>query len=262
VSNDRTGFGARSLQAAIDAASQGDTLIINGTCVGPSTLDKPLTLQGVSNKAFGVATLDGDHRGPVLSSGGATIRNLTITNGLGFGIAYAMGLTLIDSVVAGNDGIGIWGADMTIVHSVVADNTGRGIALFAVTFAARIDHSTISGNGGGGVGIVDGAVALTESSVTNNSATQGGGVAVVDGSMYLVDSTVSGNTASDRGGGAYLYLAGLFVTGTSSITGNTAANAGGGVFIDYGGGYISGGAAITGNTPDNCYPSGVYAGCP
>jgi hypothetical protein len=72
---------------------------------------------------------------------------------------------------------------------------------------------------------------------------------------------VSRNTASDRGGGAYLYLAGLALTGTSSITGNTAANAGGGVFVDYAGGRISGGAAITGNTPDNCYPSGVYPGC-
>jgi hypothetical protein len=171
VSNDRTGFGARSLQAAIDAAAPADTLIIKGTCVGPSTLDKRLTLQGVSNKAFGTATLDGDHRGPVLASGGATIRNLTITNGLGFGIEYAMGLTLIDSVVTGNDGIGIWGSDMTIDHSVVTNNAGHGIALFEVTFTAHIDHSTISGNGGGGgVGVTDGVVELTDSTATDNSA--------------------------------------------------------------------------------------------
>ena len=59
VSNQRTGVGTRSLQAAVDASSPGDTLIVKGTCVGGTTIPKSLTIRGQSNPAFGPATLDG-----------------------------------------------------------------------------------------------------------------------------------------------------------------------------------------------------------
>jgi hypothetical protein len=56
VSNEHTPLGSRSLQEAIDAAAADDMLVFKGTCLGTSTIDKNLTLQGVSNKPFGIAT--------------------------------------------------------------------------------------------------------------------------------------------------------------------------------------------------------------
>jgi hypothetical protein len=57
VSNERTKLGSRSVQEAIDAAAAEDTLVVKGTCFGTSVINKQLTLTGVSNKQFGVATL-------------------------------------------------------------------------------------------------------------------------------------------------------------------------------------------------------------
>jgi hypothetical protein len=111
VSNKRTGLGSGSLQAGIDAAASGDTLLVKGTCVGSSTVTKDLSIRGKSNRAFGIATLNGDHLGgSVLSvAGGVTvaISKLSVTNGAavdGGGIANGDASTVIlsHSTVAGN----------------------------------------------------------------------------------------------------------------------------------------------------------------
>src|SRR5262245_17648293 len=52
VSNTRDHKGYSSVQDAVNAAKAGDTLEIKGTCFGPTTLDKNLTLKGVVNKTF------------------------------------------------------------------------------------------------------------------------------------------------------------------------------------------------------------------
>jgi nitrous oxidase accessory protein NosD len=82
VSTEGSGPPARSLQAAIDAAAAGDTLIVKGTCIGTAMITKDLTLRGVSNGPF-VATLDGNGAGPVLSVTGTVVvalDNLLVTN--------------------------------------------------------------------------------------------------------------------------------------------------------------------------------------
>jgi len=55
----RTGAGSSSLQAASNAAAANDTLVVKGTCVGNSTIDRNLTITGVGNNRFGMPTLDG-----------------------------------------------------------------------------------------------------------------------------------------------------------------------------------------------------------
>jgi len=95
VSKERSGPPARSLQAGVDAAAAGDTLIVRGTCIGTATITKDLTLRGVSSGPF-VATLDGNGVGPVLSVTGTVvvaIDNLLVTNGT-TGIAESFGGTL------------------------------------------------------------------------------------------------------------------------------------------------------------------------
>src|SRR5580765_7322329 len=103
-----------TLQAAQDDAAAGDTLKVKGTCYGPTTLSKDLTVVGQSNRAFGTATLDGDQAGSVVTIGDgvtATISNLRITGGTaeqGGGILNGTrttvggSLTLTGSTVSGN----------------------------------------------------------------------------------------------------------------------------------------------------------------
>ncbi len=98
-----------TLQAAVDAASAGDTLRVKGTCVGSTTIAKDLAITGKSGRGYGPATLDGDHTGRVLTiSEGVTaaLTGLRITNGTatgGGGINNHGTLTLVRSVVTGND---------------------------------------------------------------------------------------------------------------------------------------------------------------
>src|SRR5262245_43163375 len=56
-----------SLQAAVNAASAGDTLFVKGTCVGTSTIDRNLTITGHSNGGKKTGTLDGAAGGTVLT---------------------------------------------------------------------------------------------------------------------------------------------------------------------------------------------------
>ena len=93
-----------SLQAAVTAATAGDTLKVKGTCIGTTLIDRDITLRGV-----GKATLDGNAQGRVLRIGGGTttIRDLTITNGktssLGGGIYVATAAVLDHVLVTGNE---------------------------------------------------------------------------------------------------------------------------------------------------------------
>ncbi|MCO5183871.1 MAG: hypothetical protein M9965_08025 [Anaerolineae bacterium] len=56
-----------NLQVAVDAANPGDLLTITGICIGTTTIDKDLVLQGNSVlPELEQATLDGDRAGSVL----------------------------------------------------------------------------------------------------------------------------------------------------------------------------------------------------
>jgi hypothetical protein len=257
VSNTRNHKGFSSLQQAVDAAKAGDTLEVKGTCVGSTTVDRDITLSGVTNNAFpGPPTLDGNAQGRVLSinSGTTTIRNLTITNGrttgLGGGIYVATAAVLIDVLVTGN--------------SAGATQIGGGIEADLGSKLTLVD-STVSGNTAGSSGGIDmfrATATLINSSVTANHATRApssepdgcgfgdplvvyscaGGIWNYQGTLALVDSTVSGNTAAYRGGGIASYVrffangtprSGLTIlSGVTSIGSNTASDRGGGIWAN------------------------------
>lgn len=255
VSNERTKDGARSLQAAIDAAASGDTLIIKGTCFGTSDTQKDLTLQGVSNKQFGVATLDGGGASdPVLSAASyegtnVVINDLTITHGGGVGI-FVQGfatltrtivsdnrfsgidgeystVTVTDSAIRGNHGCGIIGFRLfvTVTGSTVSENDRCGLG--ADSFFVR--DSTVSRNGGVGVSVgSDGSGGVINSTISGNG---GSGVAAYEAVISLESSNVTGNSTSGSGGGIYGFQAAAYLT-ASTVTGNTAALDGGGININ------------------------------
>jgi hypothetical protein len=283
VSNARNHKGYNSLQAAVDAAKAGDTLEVKGTCVGNTSVEKNVTLKGVTNNAFpGTPTLDGGGTGTVLhvTNGTTTVDGLKITNGeasvesvegngccVGGGIAVTgdtAGARLVNSLVTGNaasvfgGGIDVDDGTLTLVNSSVTGNTS--------------DSS-------GGIDSDFGTVTLIGSTVSNNTAAAGtacqsagscaGGIWNFGGTLTLIDSTVSGNTATRRGGGIVNQTptggptAVLTLSGTSAITNNHAisdptVNLGGGIWIR-GGATVSATTdwtgSVSGNTPDQCSPT-------
>src|SRR5215211_8468061 len=256
ISDTRNHKSFSSLQQAVDAAKAGDTLEVKGNCVGNTSVDRDVTLKGVTNKAFpGTPTLDGNNQGRVLTINGGTttIQGLTITNGqtssAGGGIYVATAAVLVNVLVtentagANNFGGGIeadLGSNLTLINSTVSGNTAGssgGIDMFRAK--ATLINSTVTGN----------RATRAPSTVSDGCNFAGlyyscaGGIWNYQGTLALVDSTVSGNTAAYRGGGVASYVrffadgttprSGLTIlSGTTSITSNSAADRGGGIWAN------------------------------
>jgi parallel beta-helix repeat protein/predicted outer membrane repeat protein len=274
VTNERTRMVSRSLQQAVDAAAAEDTLLVKGTCFGASTITKDLTLQGVSNKQFGVATLDGGG-GTVLSIGAldratVAIDDLTITHG-GLGILvdglvgstvnltrtsvsnnYGSGIEadfssvlLTDSTVSGNPGAGLFGdrSGFGLLRSTVRDNGGSGVGVG--NGSVSVEDSTVSGNGLGGIGVGGefGDAIVSGSTVSDND---GPGIQLFAATLTLTNSSVSGNTTSGSGGGIYAFEGNGYLT-NSTVTGNTAGQNGGGIYMAPGSFRLNN-STVSGNT--------------
>jgi len=182
------------------------------------------------------------------SGKGATLQNLTITNGnlaaLGGGIYNQGNLALTNCVVSGNTGIGggitsAVGSSLSLTNCVVSGNTSTGFGggLLA-NGTTSVSNSAITGNTattGGGIYTI-GSLFLSHSTLSGNTATSiGGGIANNGGSANLFNSTISGNTASggaeitDGGGGIVCYNSAATIQLTfCTVTANTAPNAGSG----------------------------------
>ena len=297
VSNERTHHGYATLQAGIDAARPGDTLIVKGTCVGapPSEPDraasnvrKSLTIRGVSNGPFGPATLDGggaarvlfvDFWDPERQGYTLTLENLTITHGYGWdgsgggGILVQGGtLALANVTVVGNSamaggGIEIDLATVSITHSTVADNDASdyGGGVLAIRANLAVANSFVSTNRagiGGGISIWGGTVTLSSSTVNGNVARQGGGIAndsaPTPGTMTITGTEIQHNAAtSGPGGGIFIGRGGVITISTSDVSENTAYWAGGISNL----GTLTFAAPVTtvgGNTAEH-WPGGIFS---
>jgi hypothetical protein len=278
VSNTDTDQDYGSLQAAVSAAGAGDTLQVNGYCVGVTTVAKDITIEGVG----GTPTLDGGRAGTVLhiTDGTTTIDGLKITNGVanveaggvccsGGGIAISGSTAaahVVDSVVTRNSasdfggGIENDGGILELTDSSVTQNTASSSGGIDNPFAtATLTRSTVSGNtAAGGTNCQD-------------AGSCAGGLWNFGGTLTLVDSVVSGNTATRRGGGIVNQTpdggptALLTLSGTTSITNNRAysdptVNLGGGIWIRDPGSAVTTATpdwtgSIVRNKPDQCSPT-------
>ncbi|MFG2366498.1 hypothetical protein ACGFY3_33480 [Streptomyces mirabilis] len=270
-----------ALQPAINAASPGGTLRVRGTCIGPFTINKNLTLRGI-----GQAVLDGNSAGPTVTVGDLagsqvhpTLDHMTITHGsagVGGGIRNnpSATVTLIHSTVEGNTaqyggGIYTYGT-LNLIHSTVKNNTAQagGGIMTDTTVVVTLDHSTVERNnsdGGGGLYIRAGSTAsLTHSTVKDNTALFGGGISNEGGvTLNLNHSTVKGNTASSQGGG--IYNGGTVALTHSTVERNTAQGgpgSGGGIYQQSSSATATlNNSRVRNNTPDNCAPFGSVPGC-
>lgn len=205
-----------SIQAANDAAANGDTLALSPETFfeGDVLLDRDLTV----TTSAGRATIDGGGASTVVeidADAVVSLKNLRLTNAsraivTNHGIAY---LKTVE--VLGNGGTSIYG----------------GIVNYASGFLVIQKNSVVAGNKseslGGGINNF-GILQVMNTTVIGNRGRLGGGIFNSKGDVVVGASSISFNHATIRGGGyANANVGGgvVIVLPSSSYSGNTADSA-------------------------------------
>jgi CSLREA domain-containing protein len=200
-----------------------------------------------------------EHGGGITNGGTLTLTGSRVTgnvcpgvvNCLGGGIYNGGTATLTGDLLdenQANRGAGIYNVGPlsmsgdTVTYNTAAACCGGGIATYA---ALQIDTSTISHNvsaKGGGLESYSATIAITRSTLSDNSATESGGAIYALSSSYtLVNSTIADNSAVADGGGILIDASSDISIASSTIAGNqadsgfTGAGSGGGIAVSPGG---------------------------
>ena len=273
------------IQTAIDAAANGDTIIVApGTY--PERIDfksKAIDVQGSGGAEATV--IDGMKQGSVVTAlngtGPAALSGFTITNGWGTkglhshtygGGIYIVGGTapvIYDVIVKKNWAVyggGIYCEDATLE---VRDSTLRknyfgtcGGGLHAENATVLVEGNQLfknyGGKQGGGIYCHDGQVTIRDNVIYENSAGGGGGVALSAGDSILENNRIHGNSVTSVfGGGGVLVLQGT--VRNNVILSNESVCLGGGVSC-IGTGEIVGNE-IRDNIIGSSYGFGAGIGC-
>jgi hypothetical protein len=241
----------RTIQPAINAASAGDTVIVNNgvyTLSSPVTISKAIVLSSVNGA--GVTVLDGQQRVQCISitAAGALLNGFTVQNGratAGGGINCINGTiascTVMNNIATGDDnadgqGGGIYVISGTVRFCNIHNNTANSVAanqdLNAAegggiyTVGSTIENSTISDNicsansaNGGGIDLNGGT--MTKCQLTGNSATAL--FSPSGGALYAISATIDGCSISSNS-----------TTATETGASTTCDANGGGFFIGNG----------------------------
>ncbi|MBW1743728.1 MAG: right-handed parallel beta-helix repeat-containing protein [Deltaproteobacteria bacterium] len=271
-----------TIQGAVDAASDGDTIVIaSGTYNEYDiTIDKSLTIQGAG---MGITIVEGQYMGRVFNIGNYTVEmsDMTIQNGKattdGGGILQGGSLTLTNCVISGNEagrfggGIGFSGV-LTMTNCTVSGNKARFGGALGLGFCGganvTMTNCTISGNTadslGGGIYTLCNYFNLTNCTISENIGGSGGGIHnQIGGSLDLTGCTINGNTApSGEGGG--IYCRGDLTLTNCTISGNAATHGregfGGGIYTT-GANVIFTNCTVTGNHA-HTNAGGIFSGGP
>jgi uncharacterized repeat protein (TIGR01451 family) len=241
-----------SVQAAVDAAQEGDLVKVAGHCFGVNVrprndvtttgvvtqvvyISKTVTIQGGYTTTNWISpdpdthptTLDAERQGRVLYITGdisPTIQGLRITGG--------------DADEAGSDtggGVYVFTATATISNNWIYGNThGNGAGLYLYRSNSLLSGNIISNNvttgSGGGLFAFFADTTLRGNTIAANTAgSTGGGLRLHGGTSNLESNTVTGNTTDEDGGGLYIWGTAATLTG-NEVTSNTAGS-GGGLFL-------------------------------
>jgi len=199
-----------------------------------------LTLQNV-NLSRGSSS----YGGGVFNNGTLTIQNSTISGnraGRGGGVSNHGTLTVENSTISGNnagDGGGVSNGGFVFVESRPISHTTPPAGTYCFYYGAYYNmYGGVYPSGVSCYQFYSGALTITDSTISKNSATTGGGISNYAGTVTIANSTISGNKGSGGGafnhGGAFDYYgknipAGDFSIANSSIS-KYSASLGGGVF--------------------------------
>lgn len=254
--------GYLTIQAAIDAAVDGDTVMVaDGTYTGIGNRDislkgKAITVTSVNGA--GSSIIDCQHLGRgffISQSEGAdtVISGFTIINGSdthGGGIyIYFSSPTISNCIVQNNTattfggGIACKGGHPLISGSTIrynsAPNSG-GIhfqdSSRAVLTGCTISNNNATVNAGGGIGSYASTPSFSSCVIKANTSIQGGGGAYLENSPAILNNcSVDGNQTGITGGGLSLNSSDAKLTNTEIInnrtTSNAVASSGGGIFL-------------------------------
>jgi predicted outer membrane repeat protein len=260
-----------SIQAAIDAANDGDTIVVNaGRYTESLTLSKAISLTGVSSDTTIIHAATGQR---VLTVTGTTISNSVVISGLTFtggeggyggGLYLDAPLSIINSRFISNtagEGGGIYGGDWFTPTSLTVTGTdfinnaatrGGGLYMNGAAWLSdvRFEDNTAA-DLGGAINARSGTLALTRAVFLRNN---GSAVYSENSPATIADSRFEQNSG-DVGGAVWIYAVGAHVSGTHFYS-NTAVLGGGGVAM-IGGRIVN--SRFEGNTVQENWGGGLYA---
>ncbi|MBC2696961.1 MAG: hypothetical protein HF975_15200 [ANME-2 cluster archaeon] len=177
-----------TIQAAVDAASSGDTIYVyNGRYHENIIISKSLTLLGQDEANV---IIDGNRSGNCikLSSSDVIVNGFTITNASGSGL-YAIY------------------SDLNVGNVTIIDNTKSGIYFYSGK-AFTIRNSTIDGNGGGIIygGSATGDAVVEDNIITNNIGS-GVSISLAERKSATVANNKINNNAGSYSDGISVYIA-------------------------------------------------------
>ena len=233
---------AQEIQSAIDAATDGDTVLVtngvyrSGGAVTPGAIvmtsrvviASAVTVKSVEGSA--VTVIEGSGSNAVGLSG--VMRGAYLNNGaalIGFTITNGCTLSIVDWPNRWGGGVLIGGAG-TVSNCVFRGNAALyGGAAASISNGLFVD-CVIEGNDalydGGGVYLNQGGV-VQRSLVSGNVGHANGGGVYCGGGGVVQQSQVSGNRSGGNGGGVYSFNGTL--VDTCAVSSNSAENMGGGV---------------------------------
>lgn len=233
-----------TLRAEILAAAPGDTIDITGNIAltdlggGSLIIDKNLTLRSVSGTSQ--LTVDNPFRHIQLTAANITL----VLDGVEL-VGNAPGIT----------GGGISATGSATINGAIIKNcealTGGAISSDGNLILQNVmltGNRAISATTGGGAVFSAGTLSVSNSTITQNTATSGhGGGIYAGGNITLNSGILSQNTAQINGGGLYSPAQFIMVTGT--ISNNSAGQDGGGLYTSNA--FILGGTISSNNAVEN-----------
>jgi len=226
---------ATNIQAAIDAASSGNLVLVDeGTYYPDSQIDvtKNITVKSVDGAKKTIVDGGNTNRCFYINIGD-TIDGFTITNGYNNdagGVYCQQGGTVLNCTIVGNSGGGIYFYLGGMVENcMINGNTGYGVICYS---GGIVQYSTISKNSDGGIFCNYGG-SVQNCIINENNGANGGGINC-NQKAEIKNSLIINNSANGNGGGVYMstpVASAINITfANNTVAKNSAVLNGGGVY--------------------------------